>query len=623
MIYQAASQYISNLPTTNYSVDLNDYNAINNHYIPKFWLKLTGKDYYGILQSLFPNTNNGYRINFEDDLWDFYPYQNTGNHGLLRISYSSIKCPFIKDSLKFYCIYLLSIRKKPQSICLYVRLIKSVIDKLNVLTIEKLNSLSSEDIIEIINLRDSNINYKKQIYFCISDYFGFLKNNYDEYDGSIDTKKIESINKNIKAAPIDNRHPLIPWKYFNTILNKSISVYKNKKEPLKYRMMAALIVILSQTGLRIIDALSLTKNCIEECSAPDGTKIHLISYVSHKPSKVDTIISLKCFCNDICYQAIKTLIMLNALTNNQNNDLLFNPDIGSNNTKYRNYVVRLYNSFMVKYLFEEVNKQWEGLDCKPLYVNKKGNIDNTNYIVGTVPTFHSFRVNVCTMLTESKMFSKTFIRHYMGHLSNEMDNYYSRPKDLTPDINYVSAKALNAIIMDDVIPLGGRNDGNALHLNVIDFIKKNRINIMKEDPISLLQRFKGHLSFRALKGGCCIKIIDEDTPCYLNGNKNQLNCAYGVCGNIYHFFYNLPETMAEFRMSVVSYTNAVMLHRDADAERELNRSNYFANRAQEELTQLQELLLNNPQLESEYPELKETILNIDTIKLEINKWKKI
>lgn len=157
---------------------------------------------------------------------------------------------------------------------------------------------------------------------------------------------------------------------------------------------------------------------------------------------------------------------------------------------------------------------------------------NPNAKTITMPKNHQLRVHVCTELYNKGVPLK-YIEKFMAHLSNEMKGYYVRPTKKNPqeDMDF-TLDTLFKIVTGETKLLGPTK---GLNEKIEEFIKENNYNV-KTDLDAICESLAKKIPIRQKTGGVCIKssMLRE---CSKDAKTNEFYCAYGVCPNIFHFYY--------------------------------------------------------------------------------------
>lgn len=611
------SKYFMNIPEDEKVLNHSIICRYDNEVIfPKFMENTSRIDYRTLFETIFDNeSENAYHIDFLSDKWDFYPLVKNGNVSALRINFSEITNINFTLYLKYYAIYLLAIRNKPSSVCLKIRQMIKIFKDISFVETFDISST-----FKIIKESDRANSYKISILSNLLDFISFIKDNFG-VDYNVDIVKFENDLNGIVAD--ENRYPLIPWEYFNKMMDAALHVMSDENMPLMDRITACALIIQMQSGLRTVDLISLEMDDLviekdgEDC-------VYFINYYQNKTSKMDQDNYMLIDVSESCGRAFEKAreLRIKPLDEKDRKLLITKKGKGFSSSNY----MRLYHGFMVKYLGDEIYKPWENIEKRKLRVNKYGIpwYYEDELVEAYVPYPHSFRVNICTMITESNMYTRKYCMKHLGHLSDPMDNYYVRPKDRTSEINKKISSIVGNMVRYDVAPLGGRNDGENITKNIQDYLKNGGTKAIEKKILTLsdedlIRKLGGRLSFNPVAGGCCIKVGDN-TKCNLYGNDNNINCAYGQCENLYYFFFNLPETLASFRMAVNAYTLALMKNMNKQAEKSNKSARNLASKLNNEVKQLNTVKHMIDGFDEKYPNLVPYLSKIEDIEKEIKSW---
>lgn len=237
----------------------------------------------------------------------------------------------------------------------------------------------------------------------------------------------------------------------------------------------------------------------------------------------------------------------------------------------------------------------------------------------TYPLTPQFRVHVCTELYHKGVPLK-YIAKFMGHLTSQMEGYYVRPKEnqIQEDIMF-SKKVIKYVVSGNVNLLG--SNAKEFSEKLKGFLKTNKYNVAT-DIDEIVEKLLKNIPVRNKTGGVCIK-SSPLRECSKDSMSNELFCAYGVCPNIFHFFYMVEVSYRQGKELV----NTIM----ANAKRGLKRQ------VQKELNMLQTITKQKviPELDElknelkkrgakdiliDYPDLVDIIENFEDIYKEVEKW---
>ena len=575
---------------------------------------------------------------YSDDVWDFSKYSK------LNIVASDLRFYFdkgvddFKDDLKNYALFKV-IENKDK--------IQTIKGKLgHIIRFLKYANLKGYSYVEDIdyNIVDDflkKLDKEKKSYSSITKYIYSIKNFYEFYSSNFkdiitsDLRKVLKVDpKLMSAVQAMNKTPDIPQGYYNKFVSSIIKIIDDETAPYYIRGAACIYLILSQTGLRISEVLALEIGMIKETSIFNGEKAYFLEYKTWKREKGNNSYSIeKTYINELSKKGYDKLIEIYSDKRSKMNlPYIF---LGGDMMKKTSQFPVKSNSFeafqerLFIYLdnngyVETVNQDKEkypNLSRKKVddwLINSSSKYDKVDTI--TYPTTHQFRVHVCTELYNAGV-PLQYIQKFMAHLADEMKGYYVRttPSNPQEDIEF-AYKTLENIITGDTKLLGGTGD---LSLKIQEFIEKNNYNIAK-DTKTIVQELAKKIPIRQKSGGVCIKSSIRE--CGTDYSTDEFYCSYGVCPNIFHFYY-----MADFSYKMAKECEEAFLY---------NKKSGFLKQAQKELNKLQRRVKDKliPELDelkivinkkgsdaviSEYPILLEIILNLDSIYEESEKWLKL
>ena len=178
---------------------------------------------------------------------------------------------------------------------------------------------------------------------------------------------------------------------------------------------------------------------------------------------------------------------------------------------------------------------------------------------------------------------------------------------------------LKKLVSGEIVPLGGTP---GLMDKINKFIEDGHYNIYT-DMDAICESLAKKIPIRQKTGGVCIK-ASMMRECSKDAPTNEFYCAYGVCPNIYHFFY----------MADISYRQCKELTETIA----INKKNGFIKQVQKETGMRQKIAVNRliPQMNElrrmvdtkgleyvlqNYPDLKDIVENYDEIYKEAVEWK--
>jgi integrase len=580
-------------------------------------------------------------IQFSSDLWDFPSmirdeYQSRKQ---LRFNFSNVHHKY-KDLIKFY-IYDTVTRGKMriQTATGYLKHIRIFVNYLGD------NYIFSLEIIDISVIKNF-LKYLKDLgraESTISGYITSIKDLFQFYGRRMTNKNLSDIFKELNSylstlnygvkTSEEDRTPDIPNSYFNIFLSEAIKIMDSEVLNINQRGYACMIVLLSQTGLRVSQVTCLKANAIRKISILDNTKIaYFMEFIVPKRRsgnnsyhKSETIL------NDLGYRAYTTLVdIYKDHRAKLNTDYLFCPTTItkapiSDNAFSKNFVDfcfengRKLGCVNVSDKYPELSsytvKEYRRLNPKKRKSIFEGYKDGDTI---SYPTTHQFRVHLCTELY-FKNIPLSIIQHYMSHLSEEMADYYVRRPEYSAKEEEYANSVLKVIVEEGVTPLGANS--NALISKIDEFIEKGEFNVSR-DIDTIISQLKRRMPIKEKLGGICIK-SGPKRDCSKDAMTDEFYCAYGVCPNHFHLY-----TMAD-----ITYTRCKAILKTM----EHNKSNGFTRQSQKEknklihvtkhsflpeLEQLNNELTNRGSewIKENHPNLKYIVDNYDLVIKEANSW---
>ena len=433
-----------------------------------------------------------------------------------------------------------------------------------------------------------------------------------------------------RAADASEKTPPIPDELYGILINKYCEVMRDPTVDKDDRLLAALMVVESQTAFRATDLFpikipDITTNHV----AVNGvdTEMHYIHYLNHKATRYASPIECDVYCSGLCYEAISIILELRYPTiRGCKTDYLFVNSYLSKKGKSNQcmtdvYFQRQHKRFLVKYLGKVIEKDWEGVTKDRFHwTSTLREQQGIKTEMLSYPTLPQFRVTLATNLYEQGVPLKV-IQMTLGHLSNTMQGYYCRPKnDIAEDLAAAHV-VLNAISEDalPMLPATGKGDGRLLE-SIKSFISENHVDV-RGDIRKVMDEFGGRLSIRAKLGGYCIKgsLLD----CAEDANTNEYLCMYGLCPNIRHFFFNAAASYDDFKRTIATYEHADRHNHKKDKLREARKIKaILENRLLPELDELEKAISEHGKdiVYTKYPSVVYVADNIDFIRKEASEW---
>ena len=567
------------------------------------------------------------KISFNDNIWDFNTYIKDSNKSEYKFSFDDLPTE-IQEYCKFFVLYGIMGKRKMSTIHVRFSNFKSVI--LSILHTTKHDSLyliTTEDIINEITHRNVAGSTAHNLYEAVYQTYDFVYKNY-KLNLPVDLNIIKEHGikqKNLsKKHQEENKIPNIPEEYFNAIFNTCLRVMRDSNENTTFRMTAAMIMILSQTGLRIGDLARLTTDSLHEKRLKkSGNTTHYIHYTAQKPSKAHApLLEFDVFSNNYATEAFKLLLKLRkeSIYSQKYNYLITFP------SKYskvgyplsRTELNKKYHDFMYNYMRKEIFTEWENIRTI-VYQRYNPDIKDTEMFKINVPESRQFRVHCCTSLYNQGV-SLVYIQKYMSHLSEIMMGYYVRPPETYQENVKYTEQIIKEMEEEELTPLGGNLIGEDIRRSIHKFIEDNGFNV-KTDISEIVKAMGDKVIVRGKTGGVCIKT--SLMPCAKDARSNEMMCAYNYCPNLFHFYYMIDVTYLNFQTLQETYHAMLENGNTRAAQKELKKlKDVLKRRLIPELDELEKEISKkgfNKIIEL-HPSLIEIIENIDDIRKETELW---
>lgn len=555
-------------------------------------------------------------IEFASNKWDLRPYYSMKKTNNMVFNFILVPECYLNVAKFFVLLSLLNSDKKASTINRRLADIKPFLIYLYDNGITTVESVMSRTIIDYMNSKkELSVQTRKMIYIAVEEFFTFIKANYSyqlHCDFSIFNEK-ERLQKIAKKAEENNKTPDIPIDYYNQLISLLIKSMRNNSLDYNDRAIACIYLILSQTGLRITEILSLETDSLSSIKLKNiETKAYFLTYKVFKSSgKEQEFIKTEIFANELTKEAFDTLVTLrNDRDNRIENNFIYLPN--SKVLPATDMFARSrFNNFLYTYA------EFARSETSP-YSELKVVKNNGKPVIS--PTSKQFRVHVCTELYYRNV-PLLYIKKYMSHLSDEMMGYYVRPKSKKQEDAEYSNTLLKSLVTNEASLLG--NDSKLIHTNIENFIKEGNYNV-EQDIDTLIESLNGNFIIRAKRGGVCIKTSIRD--CSKDARTNEMFCSYNICPNLFHLYYMADTSYEDFKLTQKSF--------------EANKANGFKLQASKELNKLKHLCKSRllPELDDlkqqiqkqgvevilmNYPILDKIIINYDSILEEIAQWMKM
>jgi integrase len=575
-------------------------------------------------------------IYFTDNKWDLSSFTILNiQRKNLRFNFTRVQTYYQDELKKFVLVKILENKAKLTSInrifnelALYFNFLYSN----NIFNIKEVNFknlkefLSSRENISMSALKHSKSSLKNFYNYYAANYENILTEKMEEILKPLDTRIM-------KAIQNQNKTPDIPNNYFDSLIKSILKIFDDPDELMHIKATGCIIMILSQTGLRISEVLALEIDALKSINI-DNNETNYLLYKTWKRERGENKYSIeKTYVNQLTKKAFLLLLNLHRERRKKINiSYLYTGNKILHDSDYypvdSNAFLRYQKEFYINF-----DKYLPTIDVP---INKQASLNTIKItkdyerflnIIGkkgktlTYPKNQQYRVHMCTELYNKGVPLK-YIQKFMGHLSSDMQDYYIRPKNQIQENIEFSKKTIEDIITGKLTLLGSNSNDftNKIH----EFIEKNKFNV-KKDIDTIVDSLIKKIPIRQKSGGVCIKssVLRE---CSIDAKTNEFYCAYGVCPNVFHFFYNID----------ISYRKVKELSKSI----KINSKNGFVKQVQKEKNMLFTVILNQfePEFKElkkeiikkeiediyiEYPNIKYIVENINQIEQEVSKCKKL
>lgn len=562
-----------------------------------------------------PNSDN--KITYSENVWDFNEYYKDINSNDYKIYFNKASEDY-RDYLKMFVIYKITQKSKVSTIKVRIINFISIISTIKSTQNKPFTLITTDDIKNEIESRDIISSTKHNLYAATYLIYDFIIKNY-ELSLLVDVNELhkKSAEGRALSKKENTKIPNIPEDYYSVILSKAIETLDNEKASYNKRMTAGLIIIESQTGLRTQDLLGLKVSDIHEKKLPvSDIMCNYLHFQTRKPSKAHSdMLEFDIYASQLCADAFNKMSILRKKCVYKNEPYLYVLDSGTNTSnKYPIATTRLqaeYRKFFLEELKDLTCEKWEGIT--PVKHEQGGKTYKLN-----IPEIRQYRVHLATALYNNGV-SLTYIKKYLGHLSEYMLGYYVRPKNPGQENAKYAERIVKKIAGDDMTPLGSM--GAELKQNLQQFIEEGKYNV-KSDTSKILNDLGENLVIREKGPGlCCIKTTI--IPCKYDARTDKMLCAFGTCPNIFHFFDMINVSYMQFHELQNSYQQNKDNGFKRAAEKELNKLKSFCKgRLTPELDELERVVKTKglSAFAKQYPDLQYYATNIDTIRKEIQLW---
>ena len=576
-------------------------------------------------------------IYYSDDVWDFSQYTSLNvQKSKLKFNFSGLADTLKDDAKNYVLLKILENKNKVQSIHRNYSEVRKFFNYLadrNIFHGKDAGISIIKDYLQTVRGKNSIIalRFAKGV---LKDYYMQYCANFEDIStpGLLSLFDQDSV-REYKAHQNAHKSADIPQEYYNKFVSACMTMLNDESLDFAYRGAAGVYIILSQTGLRIGEILGITADGLKTVRIFDGQEADYLEYQTWKrESGNNTASTVRTFVNPLCRQAFVTLLKIYDERRKE---------LGMNYLYMGGTMMNTADSFPID--TEAFRRQaWRFLvkmddmglletvnlpdSAYPMLVHAKTTDQQIKCpkrlsgIVQTItyPDTQQFRFHVCTELHRQGVPLK-YVQTFMSHLTFDMARYHVHPVSTPQENMEYSLKILREVVTGKTRLLG---DGKGLSEKIQDFIQKNNFRV-ETDLDEICRLLAEKIPIRQKTGGVCIK-SSQLRDCSKDGPTNEFYCAYGVCPNIYHFYYMADISYRQCK----ELTETIAFNRTRNhmkqVQKETNMLQTIASkRLIPELDELKAVIKREgiEQVYLEHPELQEIIENLETIEKEADAWK--
>jgi hypothetical protein len=488
--------------------------------------------------------------------------------------------------------------------------------------------INTDDIVEKISSYDVSASHLHNVYESVYQFYYFLTVNCKmALPVTIETiKKLGHVSKKkAKVEEEDNKRDNIPEPMFTKLFNGSLAIMRDVSKHVRDRIMAAYLILFAHLGLRIDDMIHIMVDDFHEVDV-DGLTMHYLHYYEEKVSKPNSPVYFDIFMSDEAteaFQIIREITDSYRVTGKQ--DLLLilpqkrTHGKGAKKTKYpcgKTSFRNVFNDYLLKYFWREFTTQWDSTELKERkFYDAEGHV---RVELVSLPVPSQFRVHLCTWLYQHGV-KLSYIEQHMGHLSYDMYGYYIRRNDTRLESAKKAEEFIRNIASENLVPIGALSD--KIIAGIKRFIAKNNFKV-ETDMDSILKALDEEVRIQPRIGGFCYR--ESRMDCKDDPATNSLRCAYGVCPNIYTFYYMADISKQKYDDAKAAYAANLKRGLLNATQKELAAVKIIINRElSPQIEQLEKEIAKHGQdtIMTKYPNLVAIINNIDNIKKDMKLWK--
>lgn len=466
-------------------------------------------------------------VKFSDDIWNFIKYDSLERSpSIYKFDFHSIKSNY-KYYIKVLILEKLIINK------LSITTVKSFFNKLKrfiEFAIKKgITNPILIDLNLILDFFESISNTREEYKTAFKRYITELLQEIEHKECILYNKKIYNFLKTkdsllLQAEREEGKTNIIPRNLFNNIVSLAIKDLENKDLDLSYRKIACMVVILSETGMRIGELIRLEVNKLKSINISEYITLNYLEFKTYKTIDCLDFRWTECAANEKLILAYNTLS--NIYSHKRTSKYLYPSETTGNiitEDTLRNHLTKFFARHQTNLGFKNLsNDELNLIKTKKLTKSNKEiigkelccKLQDCNFIYYV--SAHQFRVTVCTNLYNQGI-SLEWIRIHMNHLDEEMTVHYIREKELNQK---------NQLVMETLYE---RVDKNGELLET-DPKKTTNINVVKElSNLEYKQYYDDINNFLQRNNLKIKKDLNEIINILSKTNTPLLEMEYGYC----------------------------------------------------------------------------------------------
>lgn len=523
---------------------------------------------------------DGITINFDSQTWDVSEGLPKGKKlSYFRFRFDTYQNQRRGTELKVYILYLFYTKgRKTENNINRLRALKPFVDFLDVYCIDNPWNMDTDTFKRYEENAYENLSITTKIKYkrMIKDYLLFLASIYEaEANDDLTEYLNKTDRKAVKSENLSGR-TLLPSSEFVAALrdycfNEVKAIY-NLSGPLdvnNFNMLAA-IYILSQTGIRPEEAFLLEYDCVDEQLFSSDKKVYYLNYRSTKNIS-NGYMYCKTLCNKNTYEVIK--MVQQKFGHNEDGDLLrsYGAMSRSMSDKLRFFFHKLCIDHCKE--FRLLNSKYK--KCFPRNVKAKYLFPNDGYSdedVISIPNPYQLRVYFATEL-RIRGLADIQISKMLNQKDMKMLGYYVRvPEQEIEDYKF-SKEVIEYVSKNNYNILGQR--GAERTRLIKSFFKRDNPTVVA-DMDEVIKKASDSMCITQKHIGFCIK-GSKTRSCTHDGTTDEALCAYDMCQNQCHMFFNIDYYYDKVNESVrlIDYNleNGFVQY----AQKEMHKLEYYLN----------------------------------------------